>query len=121
ISAYHGLKEQPPFSSIGEPRTNAAFAALAELYRATGQAEKAAALGNQRQAEVEAAQQREAEGYRQRAEKGDAEALNGLAWLLATSESAKIRDGKNAIAYAERAVAKTDRKEPNYLDTLAVA
>jgi len=44
-----------------------------------------------------------------------------LAWLFATSESSKIRDWKNAIAYAERAVAKTDRKEPNYLDTLAAA
>ncbi|PWU21380.1 MAG: serine/threonine protein kinase [Verrucomicrobia bacterium] len=58
---------------------------------------------------------------RESAEHGDLDALNGLAWSLATSTDAKLRDGTNAVALAERAVAKTNRKNAQYLDTLAAA
>ena len=59
--------------------------------------------------------------FRKAAEGGDVRALNGLAWILATSANSAIRDGSNAVVFAEKAVAATNRKAPNDLDTLAVA
>ena len=47
--------------------------------------------------------------------------MNNLAWFLATCNDPAIRDGASAINLAEKAVAATNRKEPNYLDTLAAA
>ncbi len=46
-------------------------------------------------------------------------ALNNLAWLLATSEDKRLRDGHRALELAKRAVS-LDRS-PMYLDTLAEA
>ena len=48
-------------------------------------------------------------------------ALNNLAWLRATHPDAALRDGKAAIALAERAVAVTQGKHPIVLGTLAAA
>ena len=59
--------------------------------------------------------------FRAGAEKDHAEALNGLAWLLATSSDSAIRDGRSAVGFAERAVAKEERKKWSSLDTLAAA
>ncbi len=53
------------------------------------------------------------------AEAGDARALNGYAWLLATSPVPEIRDGERALRHAQQAVS-LDRKAA-YLDTLAAA
>ncbi len=50
---------------------------------------------------------------------GDADAMNGLAWTLATAREDALRDGAGAVEWAERAVAE-DRK-PEYVDTLAAA
>ena len=62
----------------------------------------------------------EAADWAQRAwEQGNAQALNGYAWLLATSPVAAIRDGKRALRQAHRAV-ELQRKAA-YLDTLAAA
>jgi serine/threonine protein kinase/tetratricopeptide (TPR) repeat protein len=47
--------------------------------------------------------------------------LNSLAWFLATSDSATLRNGTNAVQLAEAAVTATSRKNLNYLDTLATA
>jgi len=58
---------------------------------------------------------------RKAAERGDPESLNNLAWLLATCPDSGLRDGKSAVAFAERAVAATLRKNVAYLDTLAAA
>ena len=55
------------------------------------------------------------------AERGNTAALNELSWRLATAADAKLRDGSNAVSYAERAVAQTDRKHVGILDTLAAA
>jgi len=55
------------------------------------------------------------------AERGDAPTLNQLAWQLATSADPKLRDGPTAVRLAEKAVAKTNRKDPMILDTLAAA
>jgi Flp pilus assembly protein TadD len=47
--------------------------------------------------------------------------LNALAWKLATDHDARVRNGTNAVTLAAQAVAKTERKEPVFLDTLAAA
>jgi tetratricopeptide (TPR) repeat protein len=47
--------------------------------------------------------------------------LNNLAWLLATSSDASIRDGNRAIEFAKQAVRLSRGKDPNYLRTLAAA
>ena len=59
--------------------------------------------------------------FRKAAESGEVKAWNALAWILATSENSAIRDGANAVAFAEKAVAATNRKTPADLDTLAAA
>lgn len=49
------------------------------------------------------------------------EALNNLAWLLATSADASARSGAEAVRFAERAGALTQRKDAMLLGTLAAA
>ena len=49
------------------------------------------------------------------------EALNGLAWILATAEDSALRDGEEAVRLAERASELTGGGDPNLLDTLAAA
>jgi len=49
------------------------------------------------------------------------EALNNLAWLLATSSDDTLRDGPEAVRLAERACALTQYKEAAQLGTLAAA
>jgi Tfp pilus assembly protein PilF len=49
------------------------------------------------------------------------EALNNLAWLLATSKEAGARDGAQAVQLAERACELTLYGTPIYISTLAVA
>jgi tetratricopeptide (TPR) repeat protein len=49
------------------------------------------------------------------------EALNNLAWLLATSSDDKLRDGTEAVRLAERACQLTQFKEAGQLGTLAGA
>ncbi len=59
--------------------------------------------------------------YRKAAEGGEVTAFNSLARILATSENSALRDGSNAVVFAEKAVAATNRKNPADLDTLAAA
>jgi tetratricopeptide (TPR) repeat protein/mono/diheme cytochrome c family protein len=47
--------------------------------------------------------------------------LSECAWLLATHPSERVRDPQQAIAFAERAVALTSRRDPVALDILAAA
>jgi len=58
---------------------------------------------------------------RKAAEAGEVNALSALAWMLATSENSAIRDGAHAVAFGEKAVAATSRKDPAALDNLAAA
>ncbi len=51
----------------------------------------------------------------------DPMARNNLAWLLATSSDASIRDGNRAIELAKQAVQLSGGKDANYLRTLAAA
>ncbi len=62
-----------------------------------------------------------ADWFRKCGDQTNAFVLNAAAWFLATCPDAGLRDGAAAVGLAERAVAATDRKEPNYLDTLAAA
>jgi len=48
-------------------------------------------------------------------------ALNNLAWLLATTPDANLRNAAEAIEFARKAVALTQESEPAILDTLAAA
>jgi tetratricopeptide (TPR) repeat protein/cell division protein FtsN len=48
------------------------------------------------------------------------EALNSIAWILATSPDDRLRDGPRAVVYAEKVVADTP-PDINFLDTLAAA
>jgi len=48
-------------------------------------------------------------------------ALNNLAWILATHADGALRNGAEAVRYAERACELSDRKEPAFLGTLAAA
>jgi tetratricopeptide (TPR) repeat protein len=48
-------------------------------------------------------------------------AQNNLAWLLATSPKASLRNGDKAVELAQQANALTGGKNPNILDTLAAA
>jgi TPR repeat protein len=59
--------------------------------------------------------------FRKAAEGGAVKSFSALAWILATSNDSAIRDGSNAMVFAEKAVAVTNRKTPAELDTLAAA
>ncbi len=48
-------------------------------------------------------------------------ARNNLAWLLATSADARLRDGKEAVRLAESVLSDMDAPTPPLLDTLAAA
>jgi len=49
------------------------------------------------------------------------EILNNLAWILAAGPNAQVRNGKDAVALAERACKLTDYKRPVMVGTLAAA
>jgi len=55
------------------------------------------------------------------ADPNSTEALNNLAWLLATSNRPELRDGAEAVRLAERACQLTDYREPAFIGTLAAA
>ena len=48
-------------------------------------------------------------------------AANNLAWILATHPDQKLRNGVEALAFAEKLCAVSKRGQPEYLDTLAAA
>jgi membrane associated rhomboid family serine protease len=60
--------------------------------------------------------------YRKAADQGDALAQNNLAWMLVTSSDPAVRNPKEALAYAQKAVSSPDgAKSHAFLDTLAAA
>lgn len=48
-------------------------------------------------------------------------ALNNAAWILSTSMASELRNGKESIRLAEKALALSKGKDPHVLDTLAAA
>jgi TPR repeat protein len=57
--------------------------------------------------------------YRLAVQQNDANAMNNLAFLLATSKNPHVRDPQEAVSLATKAVATTNN--PDFLDTLAAA
>jgi len=55
------------------------------------------------------------------APEGSALSVANLAWLLATSSDASIRDGAKAVELAQQAVSLSGGKEPLFFRTLAAA
>ena len=51
----------------------------------------------------------------------DSVALNDLAWILATSSDASMRDGARAVTLAVKAVQASGGRDPNFVRTLAAA
>src|SRR5438477_10169531 len=51
----------------------------------------------------------------------DVNACNNMAWVLATSSDASLRNGARAVSLAQQAVELSGGKEPNFLRTLAAA
>ena len=56
-----------------------------------------------------------------RAHPGNEQLMNNLAWALATSPDAALRNGKQALQLARQAMKQSGGKEPSLLDTLAAA
>ncbi|MGD1030262.1 MAG: tetratricopeptide repeat protein [Opitutaceae bacterium] len=56
-----------------------------------------------------------------RLQPGFAEAYNNLAWLLAACSEERFRNGPKAESFARKACELTEWKNPDYVDTLAVA
>jgi protein O-mannosyl-transferase len=52
---------------------------------------------------------------------GSPRILNNLAWLIATSADARLRNAAEAVRLAEQACALSGSKSPSFLDTLAAA
>jgi WD40 repeat protein len=86
-----------------DDRLAATLANLAELLRTQG-----------KDAEAETLEREVADG-------GNALAQNNIAWRWATDPDVKLRNGSNAVFYAEKAVSATSRTNAMYLDTLAAA
>jgi tetratricopeptide (TPR) repeat protein len=61
--------------------------------------------------------------YQQALEMGpqDSAARNNMAWILATSSDASIRDGAKAVDLAQRAVQLSSGRDPSFLRTLAAS
>ncbi len=58
---------------------------------------------------------------RKSANQGHVPAMNAVAWVLATDRDDRLRDGAEAVKWAEAACEKDNRKTAAYLDTLAAA
>jgi tetratricopeptide (TPR) repeat protein len=52
---------------------------------------------------------------------GDPHSRNNIAWVLATSSDASIRDGVKAVEFAQEAVQLSSGRDPNFVRTLAAA
>jgi len=75
------------------------------------------ALGGQGRVEEAVARYRDALRFRP----NRLETLNNLAWILATNENATVRDGNEAVRFAQRACEIVGSGDPNPRDTLAAA
>ncbi|PYK96137.1 MAG: serine/threonine protein kinase [Verrucomicrobia bacterium] len=118
LSGYEGMKQrEDKIPAAGKTRLKETIQRLVSLYQATERSEQVA----QWKTELTRWFRLEVARYREAAEGGDVLVLNNGAWLLATCEDPAVRDGTAAVAYADKAVAATNRKDPMFLDTLAAA
>jgi serine/threonine protein kinase len=118
LSGYQGLKQREDEVLAHQPKALVeAQVRLVQLYEATARPDQASSWKK----ELTEWTRKQVERSRQAGDVGDSCALNGLAWLLATSAHTEVRDGHTAVALAEKAVAGTQRKDAAMLDTLAAA
>ena len=59
--------------------------------------------------------------YMKAAQQGNAEAQNNLAWVLATSNDPAIRNGKEAVNWAQKSIQKLGEADSSAMGTLAAA
>jgi eukaryotic-like serine/threonine-protein kinase len=112
LAAYEGLKKQDHIQW-----TKNSVQDIVRLYEATERPDKVAEW----KVELTGWNRRLVAQQRKAAESGNPQAINDLAWVLATSADASVRDGAEAVTYAEKAVVATSRKDVGFLDTLAAA
>jgi len=118
ISAYEGMKKhEGMIPNAGKTRLKETIRRLVRLYEATSRNDEAARW----RTVANDWYRKQVEQYRKAADLENVEGLNGLARLLATCEDSAIRDGRNAVTFAEKAVAAANRRDPMTLDTLAAA
>src|ERR1043166_2532565 len=117
LSGYEGLKQRGGKVPGQDDRLGQALHWLVHLYNSTGRSEQAAEW----EKELTEWRRSQLDVYRRQAERGGAGDLNSLARMLATCNDPAVRDGRSALTFAEKAVAATARRDPDYLDTLAAA
>jgi tetratricopeptide (TPR) repeat protein len=93
-------------------KSNASAALLAELYESRGRSCLDFGRFDEARRSMEAAV---------RLQPADPTTLNDLAWMLATSEDGRVRNGRRAISIALRACKLSDWSNAYALDTLAAA
>jgi len=59
--------------------------------------------------------------YMKSAEQGNVYGQNAVAWVLATSNDPAIRNGKEAVSWAQKSIQKLGEADSNAMDTLAAA
>jgi TPR repeat protein len=59
--------------------------------------------------------------YTRSAEQGNVYGQNAVAWVLATSNDPAIRNGKEAVSWAQKSIQKLGEADSNAMDTLAAA
>ena len=118
ISGYEGMRQrEDKIGAAGLARVGEALQRLLQLGKETGRSDQAAKW----KAEVAAWHGTVVVRCHAPAHEPEAQCLNNLAWLLATCGDPDLRDGQSAVRIAENAVAKSGRKVPIFLDTLAAA
>jgi tetratricopeptide (TPR) repeat protein len=93
-----------------DPTAITPLRSLARILRKAGKPAEARNLSNEAVAR-----------YARLAERGDVGAMGGAAWLLATCPDSEVRDGPRAVLFAQQAIAATQGRDANLLDTLAAA
>jgi tetratricopeptide (TPR) repeat protein len=114
LSGYEGMKHERKGPKDRQRSSWRALQCLARICELTGRSDEAAKWRGILHRE-------QVEWSKRAGDANDAEALNNLAWLLATSPDPELRDGPRAVESAEKALAATKRRNVRYLGTLAAA
>jgi TPR repeat protein len=118
LAAYEGLKKlEDKIPVESQQWVNDSIQDIIRLYEVTGRPAKV----TEWKTELIDRYKKKLAQLRKAAENGNPQGLNRVAWFLATCTEAAVRNGPDAVAYAEKAVTATNRKDAGILDTLAAA